>query len=595
MVASIVLLLICATVARGQFPAPTYRPAAPRYRPTAFQPRSERSTADLLDELEHDVFVVATGEADAKNLPRIEDEANRLLNRPTATESERSRAQFVLRRVNRLRWRKDAAQAPKGLSSVTPDAAPAGGAFEFPMSEIRNDEFRKNEFRGNLVSRTQYVSPMEPSGVITPAQTVVASPPQEVITPPSVIAPPPPGFTAMPYPPGPDAAFMGGPPLPMPTFVSYPRHYISLDALLWFVQTDHLPALVTTSPIGTPQNEAGVLGLSSTTVLFGNQSVNGQMRPGGRVQGGVWLDPLQTVAVEGHYYALATASTNYFASGTFAPGPSGGPILARPFFDDNPTVNAQSSALVAYPNFQLPPFFDLRPFVLNGSIQIRESSNLQSAGAGGRFGLNAPDAQVRWTGWAGWRYFNMNETLSILATSTAGSNPFPFPLPPGRIESFDNFATRNVFNGGEFGLAANWLMRRFVLSADTRVALGGMFQSLDIYGRTSAISRGYVASYPGGLLAQPTNIGHYTRTVFAVIPQIDLKLGYQLLPSLRMNVGYNFTYISNVLRPGNQIDTTVNSSQIADLPVDGPHRPAASFNGSGVWLQGVTLGFDLMF
>jgi hypothetical protein len=382
----------------------------------------------------------------------------------------------------------------------------------------------------------------------------------------------------------------------MPVYAPLPRHYISLDALGWFVQADKLPALVTTSPAGTPQEIAGVLGLPTTSVLFGNQSVNGGMRPGGRVQGGVWLDPYQSVALEGHYYALATANTNYSVASTFNQGPANNPILARPFFNDAPMVNAESSVLTAFPGYIVPPP-TLPPQIVNidGSITIRESSNLQSAGAGSRFALNPANSRARLSGWGGYRYFNLNETISILASSNFGTNPFPFPIPPGRVESFDSFATRNVFNGGEIGLAANVNLRRWVVSADTRLAMGGMFQSLDIEGRTSAISNGYIASYPGGLLAMPTNIGHYTRTRFALIPQVDVKLGYQLFPSLRVNVGYNFTYVSSVLRPGNQIDTTVNSTQIAGLPLIGPAHPQATVNASGVWLQGVTAGFDLYF
>src|SRR4029079_4284076 len=37
-----------------------------------------------------------------------------------------------------------------------------------------------------------------------------------------------------------------------------PRHYIAVDALGWWVKSDQLPPLVTTSPIGTPAAIAGV-------------------------------------------------------------------------------------------------------------------------------------------------------------------------------------------------------------------------------------------------------------------------------------------------------------------------------------------------
>ena len=82
---------------------------------------------------------------------------------------------------------------------------------------------------------------------------------------------------------------------------------MSLDALGFWVQGDKLPPLVTTSPVGTAQGVAGVLGQPTTTILYGDQTVNSNIRPGARIQGGVWFDPQQTFAGEGHYYARSHA------------------------------------------------------------------------------------------------------------------------------------------------------------------------------------------------------------------------------------------------------------------------------------------------
>jgi hypothetical protein len=94
---------------------------------------------------------------------------------------------------------------------------------------------------------------------------------------------------------------------------------------------------------------------------------------------------------------------------------------------------------------------------------------------------------------------------------------------------------------------------------------------------------------------QPSNIGTFTQNKFALIPQIDVKVGYQILPALRATVGYNFTYISNVIRPGDQVDLNVNSSQFAGLPLVGPADPAVLMDTTSIWLQGFTLGADLRF
>ena len=63
-----------------------------------------------------------------------------------------------------------------------------------------------------------------------------------------------------------------------------PRYWLEADFLGWTVTGDRLPALVTTSPAGTPAPLAGVLGAPGTTVLFGNSTVNDDWRAGGKVR-----------------------------------------------------------------------------------------------------------------------------------------------------------------------------------------------------------------------------------------------------------------------------------------------------------------------
>src|SRR5262249_51264049 len=128
-----------------------------------------------------------------------------------------------------------------------------------------------------------------------------------------------------------------------------------------------------------------------------------------------------------------------------------------------------------------------------------------------------------------------------------------------------------------------------------RVALGNMNQKVTINGRTSAVFQGYQASYEGGLLAQPSNIGTYTQNKFAWIPELDIKLGYQIFRCMRVTVGYNLTYVSSVVRPGGQIDTNVNTTQIAGLPLVGPPDPTVKLDTTSIWLQGFTTGIDMRF
>jgi len=46
------------------------------------------------------------------------------------------------------------------------------------------------------------------------------------------------------------------------------------------------------------------------------------------------------------------------------------------------------------------------------------------------------------------------------------------------------------------------------------------------------------------------------------MPELNLKIGYDITPNLRAYVGYDFLFISSVVRPAEQIDLHVNLNQI---------------------------------
>src|SRR5262249_50837045 len=75
---------------------------------------------------------------------------------------------------------------------------------------------------------------------------------------------------------GPSPAACPGPDDAPPTWV-----WADAEYLLWWMKGDSLPPLITSSPAGTPQSQAGVLGAPGTAVLFGGSGVNSDLRSGG--------------------------------------------------------------------------------------------------------------------------------------------------------------------------------------------------------------------------------------------------------------------------------------------------------------------------
>src|ERR1019366_9924695 len=108
-----------------------------------------------------------------------------------------------------------------------------------------------------------------------------------------------------------------------------------------------------------------------------------------------------------------------------------------------------------------------------------------------------------------------------------------------------------------------WWWNRLFVNATGIVALGDTHQTVDINGSTRITTPGGATTVlPGDLLAQPSNIGHYARDQFSVVPELGLNLGYQLTRNLSVFAGYTIIYWTNVERPGDAINPRVNSTRV---------------------------------
>jgi hypothetical protein len=113
---------------------------------------------------------------------------------------------------------------------------------------------------------------------------------------------------------------------------------------------------------------------------------------------------------------------------------------------------------------------------------------------------------------------------------------------------------------------------------------------------TSAVTTTTSGQGPGGLFAQPTNIGHHARDRFAVVPEGKVKLGYQITNHWGATIGYSFFLLSDVARPGAQIDRSVNSGLLASPSASGGSlRPQFVFRSSDFWAQGVDIGLEFRY
>ena len=131
----------------------------------------------------------------------------------------------------------------------------------------------------------------------------------------------------------------------------------------------------------------------------------------------------------------------------------------------------------------------------------------------------------------------------------------------------DQFNVQNNFYGGQFGLDVNYVWDCLTLDFLGKIALGATCGKVTIHGHLLTNDFNTVHGtrdshkYEGGLFALPTNSGSQNNWFFAVIPEVDINLGYQVSECLRLNVGYTYLAVNKMLRACEQIDRDWNTTQ----------------------------------
>jgi hypothetical protein len=371
------------------------------------------------------------------------------------------------------------------------------------------------------------------------------------------------------------AAVLCGDPCP-PACGPAGRFWVSNEVIHWRTSGGRLPPLLTTAAPGTPQATAGAIGAAGTRVVSDDSAAN-DFRTGYRLTAGAWLNADRTLGVEGDFFFLGQSRRDTAAGGGGRPGDT---IVSRPF--TNALTGAADAELVAFPG------------VLAGRAVVTTRSDLIGGGVVGLKDLCCSPCG-RLDAVIGYRTLHLTDELIVREDLTSLSQTGVVPGTKFLIE--DQFRTENHFHGGVVGLAGERRAGRLFVSARATVALGNNHRLTEIAGGTTIIPPGGTPQrFAGGLFAQPSNIGRYSDDAFAVVPEGRLRLGYQVTDRLRAFVGYTFLYMSLVARPGDQIDTAVNPTQLP--PAAGaavPPRPAFQWRSADFWAQGVSLGVEGRF
>ena len=351
------------------------------------------------------------------------------------------------------------------------------------------------------------------------------------------------------------------------------------ELLIWWPKAHPLPPLITASRGPVP-----AYGANTTTLLAGGRALDNQDIAGYRLTMGWSLNHEDTLGFEGRYFFLGTRT---FSESATDLGDDRFKSIGLSFRN---ALTGQEDALTL-----------ARAGQTNALITAYTSTRVQGAEANVIGNLYASGG-LKIHAIAGYRFLQANEGLRIesqwLQNPTRESNNFQTL---GMIA--DQFDAHNEFHGGQVGLMVDAHRGLFYCEITGKTALGTNFEMVRIDGATHLITSGQpiplLQSWHGGVYAQGTNIGRYTRSQFAVVPEGMFKVGLKLGERGRFYIGYNFLWISDAVRPGEQVDRTLNPMQIPLLsrgtPYTGPDRPAPTLARSDFWTQGLLVGFEARF
>ena len=395
--------------------------------------------------------------------------------------------------------------------------------------------------------------------------------------PPGTLPPGEPGFASV------------GPDLPTDTLAGVatgtargPRGWVGAEYLLFYTKDAPLNAPLA---VVSPTAATATFGNPSSRVLVGGSDIEYSNFSGVRVSGGYWITNNESVGVEGNLFFLPQRR-----GGTAtAIGSDILPVLSRPFFDT--TTNRQNSRILTQPGAFL------------GTIRTDANQELWGAEIGPVW--RALDRGGRWTVdvLSGFKFLSLEEDLAISDTSTGqrgGATLFQGRVVAGGGTTAvnDRIETSNKFYGGIVGLRTNLHVEAFTFTVGGKLGLGVMDETVRANGSTTLSgTAAATTTSSGGFFVPNGTAGVFRRTEFTTIPELNTNLAVQVTSHLTLTLGYTYLYIDNVVRPGDQLNTRLNSTLLptsTNFGVNSGVRQAGiPFSTSTYWAQGFNLGLNV--
>lgn len=350
--------------------------------------------------------------------------------------------------------------------------------------------------------------------------------------------------------------------------------YMDVDWLYWYIRNRNLPVLFTTGDINN--RFPGAIDQAGTqTLVGGNEHDIGYN--GTRLTVDYWLGN-RTLGAEVVFWNLYQKSSPYRLQSS---GLDGTILVSRPFFNPNTNVNDADPVFI--------------PNILGGSLQVSQPTEMWNTEINVKLNLTRPKSLWRIDFLCGARYTEFDEALNI--------NEWLFNVPdiignPGDTFTIsDSFAAHNRFYGFNLGTELELRKDWWWINLRAKCAIGTNHDTLNISGDTVVVDQNGTISHgtSQGLLVQPSNAGSFSHNSFGFIPEGGLNLGFHFCQHGSFLVGYTFMYWNSVIRPYQQIDTTVSIQPVPATTQIGAPRPIEVLKETSIWTQGLNLGLEFNY
>jgi hypothetical protein len=369
----------------------------------------------------------------------------------------------------------------------------------------------------------------------------------------------------------------GRPGLKVTGYLREPRFWVSPEYVSYWQNAT--PALPDMLDISTAAGTIGSQVYNQQRVTYGNGNAV-------RLTLGGWIDADEKYGVElSGFYTPKESETDSFT------GSPGGSLLAAPLVDfaTGTLHNAQLGGTTSTG--------------VQGVATFK--STTESYSGEGNLLVHLADfsyhkqLDVDVSGLGGFRYFGLSDEFQEgLSRQIVGPNP------GGRanFSTNDDYQAQNNFYGANFGTHVRANYNGFFAELTPKLGLGLTDEAVDVSGSASTSVNGGAPGpvNPGGFLAIGNKLGTRSTDKFAVLPEVTLKLGYDIKNRVEFFVGYDLLYLSEVARANGQVPSQVDAATspieaLGGVPGAVDNSPAPTVSSTSFFEQGVTAGVTAKF